>query len=369
MERIYTLLACGLLCMGTCLCQTNAIKLDKFQMANSTSPAFLLLEETVTDVYTPENVKALALHVQDNLGQSMAIELAPYFFINPKGRERTYYRYVGVYEDTQGKIRQNPFSGLNTTTVSFAYLKKDYENIAGEKQNKLFALGARTTILRFLDKERILRNARIIAGQLQEIGIPPQEVMDMPEGPDKTEAIRRHYVEGQRIAERLKVYQKTVKPIFKLDLAGAYSELFVDNSTDSKKVSRAGAWITGELSQLINDGDDQSTTNNYINLLFMARYVQDGFNSANATDFSTSHYRDFGGKVSLEAGKFSLAYEYISRNGSISSRRSVGSLSFAIDRNITLTGGFGRDFNADENLLALFGINWGFNLGNTTVGM
>ena len=131
--------------------QNSGVDLSQFQMSNNTSPAFQLLEETVTDIYTPENVKALALHVQNNFGESMAIEVAPYFFINTKSKSRTYERYIGITKNTErGKdsLRQNPFSGLNTTTVSFAYIKKDFESIEGDIEHKTFSIAARTTVAR-----------------------------------------------------------------------------------------------------------------------------------------------------------------------------------------------------------------------------
>ncbi|MCD0470799.1 hypothetical protein [Flavobacterium sp. JAS] len=337
-------------------------------MSNNTSPSFLLLEETVTDIYTPENVKALALHVQSNFGESMAIEVAPYFFINPKSKNRTYYKYIGVYDD-KGELKQNPFSGLNTTTISFAYLKKDYENIEGDSENKTFAIGARTTLIRFYNKKKVMDNATELANALSQLASPPMEILTMPQGPDKEEALKKFYLEKQKVDERFKKFQKTIKPIFKVDVAGAYSDLFTDNSVNSGTVNRLGAWLTGEFSLIINEDDEQSSTNNYINLLITSRYIEDGFNSTNGIDFSTNYYRDFGGKISMDLGKFSFAYEYINRNGSISSKRSVGNISFAINKDITLTGGFGKDFNTTDNLLTLFGINWGMNFGNSSASL
>lgn len=364
MRKLYSLVL--YIFIGTTVSQGQAgVNLNEFQMSNNTSPAFLLLEETVTDIYTPENVKALALHVQNNFGESMAIEVAPYFFMNPKSKNRTYYKYIGVYDD-KGELKQNPFSGLNTTTISFAYLKKDYENIESDNENKTFAIGARTTLIRFYNKKKVWDNANEISNALAQLGSPPQKILSMPPGPEKEEAIKKYYLEEQKVDERFKKYQKTIKPIFKIDAAGAYSNLFIDNSVNSNTVNRLGAWLTGEFSLIINEDDEQSSTNNYINLLITARYIEDGFNSSDGLEFSTNYYRDFGGKISMDMGKFSFGYEYISRNGSVSSKRSVGNISFAIDKNITLTGGFGKDFNLTDNLLTLFGVNWGINFGNSS---
>lgn len=342
------------------------VSLSEFQMSNVTSPAFQLLEETVTDLYTPENVKALALHVQNNFGESMAIEVAPYFFINTKSRNRTYYKYIGVRE-VAGNLKQNPFSGLNTTTLSFAYLKKDFETIVGDDELKTFSIGARTTILRFYNKEKVYNNAQEILNIIADPDLLlPEEILDMNEGPQREEAERKFFIEQQKINDRFKPFQKTIKPIFKLDGAVAYSSLFKDNSSDASTVNRFGSWLTGEFNLILNEDDDESATNNYFNLLFIARYIEDEFNMEIVDTFTTNHYRDFGVKANFELGKFTFGYEYLKRHGTVSSERSVGNISFAIDKNISITGGFGKDFQADDNLLAIFGINWGLNFGDSS---
>lgn len=347
---------------------SQSVDLSEFQMSNVTSPAFQLLEETVTDIYTPENVKALALHVQNNFGESLAIEVAPYFFINTKSKNRTYYKYIGVTEENN-ILKQNPFSGLNTTTISFAYLKKDFETIVGDDELKTFSIGVRTTILRFYNKEKIYSNAQNIANELLNLGSPPNRILIMPNGPEKEEALKKFYIEQQKIDERFKPFQKTIKPIFKLDGAIAYSNLFKDNSTDGGTVNRFGSWLTGEFSLILNEGDDKSATNNYFNLLFTARYIEDEFNMEIVDTFTTNYYRDFGVKASFELGKFTFGYEYLKRHGTITSERSVGNINFALDKNISITGGFGKDFQTNDNLLAIFGVNWGLNFGDTSAAL
>ncbi len=345
------------------------VSLSEYQMSNITSPAFQLLEETVTDIYTPENVKALALHVQNNFGESMAIEVAPYFFINTKSKNRTYYKYIGVTKENN-VLKQNPFSGLNTTTLSFAYLKKDFETIANDDEHKTFSIGARTTLLRFFNKEKIHKNAESVLNILSDPNLLlPEEILDMQEGPEKDEAEKKFYIEQQKIDERFKPFQKTIKPIFKLDGAVAYSSLFVDNSIYAKTVNRFGSWLTSEFSLILNEGDEESATNNYVNLLFIARYIEDEFNSETQDTFTTNYYRDYGGKISFELGKFTLGYEYLKRHGTITSERSVGNISFALDKNISITGGFGKDFQLGDNLLTIFGINWGLNLGDSSAAI
>ncbi|MFH6988024.1 hypothetical protein ACHRVW_09790 [Flavobacterium collinsii] len=86
-------------------------------------------------------------------------------------------------------------------------------------------------------------------------------------------------------------------------------------------------------------------------------------------DYTTNYYRDFGSKVNFDFGRFSFGYEYIKRYGTIKSERSVGNISFAIDKNISVTGGFGKDFEVTDNLLAIFGINWRLNFGDSSASL
>ncbi|WP_017498261.1 hypothetical protein [Flavobacterium sp. WG21] len=348
--------------------QEKNVPLSEFPMSNLTSPAFQLLEETVTDIYTPENVKALALHVQNNFGESMAIEVTPYFFINTKSKKRTYDRYIGVTKDkATGNLKQNPFSGLNTTTLSFAYLKKDFETIAGDNKRQTFSIGARTTLLRFFDKEKIYETKQNIQRVLTDKALMiPEEILQIVDEKEQQKAIEKFFLEEQKVRDRLKPFEKIIKPIFKLDAAAAYSELFKDNSINGGTINRFGSWLTGEFNLILNEDNEESSTNNYANLLFIGRYIEDGFNMDSTNVYTTNYYRDFGSKLSFEFGKFTLGYEYIKRNGTVKSERSVGNISFRIDKNISITGAFGKDFQKEDNLLALFGVNWGLNFGNSS---
>ena len=92
-------------------------------------------------------------------------------------------------------------------------------------------------------------------------------------------------------------------------------------------------------------------------MFLTSRYIEDEFN----LNENILYYRDIGGKLEFEIGKFSLGYEYIDRNGSIDKVRSVGTIKYLINNNLSLNGGFGKDFSLEENLVTLFGINWGIN--------
>ncbi len=333
------------------------VDLGQFKMSNTTSPAFMLVEESPTSIYTPDNIRALAIHALDNLGQSISVEVSPYFFLGIKNKERTYYKYIGVEKNDGGNLKQNPLSGLNTTTVSLAYVDKEFSGI--QNSRKTYSIGLRTTLLRFYDKKKVYDNAQEIAQLLQDI-VPPAHVLEQGE-----KAIKEYYINVQNVDKKFEPYQKTIKPLFRVDGAIGYSALFKENSINSGTANRFGSWLTAEGSLLLNEGAENAH-NNYINILLTARYVEDGFNVNANQNYTNQFYRDFGGKLELEFGKFEFGYEYISRNGSTVSERSVGTIKFSVNKDVSLIGGFGKDFPADENLITVFGVNWGLNLGERT---
>lgn len=341
-------------------CIAQNVDLSQFTLSNPSSPAFVLVEETPTAIYTPDNFKALALHALDNFGESFSIEATPYFLINQESKNRTYQKYIGVTKNDSGELEQNPFSGLKTTTISLAYVDKEFSGLADER--KTYSIGARTTLLRFYNKEKVHKNTEAMATVLSNI-VVPQSVLIQGE-----EAIQNYYNEKQdEINALLKPFEKTIKPIFRLDAAAGYSTMFKENSISSGTADRIGAWLTSETSLILNEGSD-AKTNNYFNLFVTARYIEDGFNMNTNEDFFTTYYRDFGGKIDFEFGKLTFGYEYISRNGTFNSERSVGNISYSINKDISISGGFGKDFSVtDDNLLTIFGIHWGLNTGNSKV--
>ena len=79
-------LLCLTVIMVHSFCKAQNVDLSQFTLSNPSSPAFVLVEETPTAIYTPDNFKALALHALDNFGESFSIEATPYFLINQKVR-------------------------------------------------------------------------------------------------------------------------------------------------------------------------------------------------------------------------------------------------------------------------------------------
>ena len=356
MNRIW-LLSCLLLSwLGQA--QEQQLDLGRFNMSNASTPAFLMVEASPTTIYTPDNLKSLVLHALNNFGKSAAVEMTPYFFIKEINKNRTYNSFIGVTKDENGKIKQNPFAGWNTTTFSFAYVDKKFNGMATNR--KAFALGGRTTLIRLYNKNKVYNNYLAMSNALAKIS-PPMAVLTAGE-----EAIKAYY--KTHYSEALTPYLKAIKPIFRLDGALGYSTLFKENDIDSGTASRFGCWLTAEFSLLLNGKSTTAKHNNYVNVLALGRYVlEDGYNMNAAMQFNTQYYRDWGLKSSIDLGRFSLSYEYIVRNGDLKQERSVGTLGFILTKDVSISGGFGKDFPSNDNLITLLGLHWGLNFGTNNV--
>ena len=345
--------------------------LGDFTMSNPSSPAFVLIGETPTSVYTPTNVKALALHVSNNFGENLSFEFSPYFLFHKKSKNRSYYKYIGMEKDPiTGKIKQNPFSGFNTTTISLAYVDKEFESFDGKR--KAYSLGMRTTLFRWYDKSKF-ENAEDLSEALLDIDPPFDLIAGLSESDDPViiqkyqDSISSYYKDEKlKIQPVIDKFKKTEKPVFRLDASIAHSSMFSENNINASLLNRFGSWLTAQGSFILNK-NATSEHNNYLNLLIIGRYIEDEFNKNDVGLIETNTYRDFGGKIDLEFGNISFGYEYISRNGTVNSSRSVGSINYAINKDLSITGGFGKDFEVTDNLVSIIGINWGFNIGNDSV--
>ncbi|MEM8509332.1 MAG: hypothetical protein AAF717_15985 [Bacteroidota bacterium] len=343
---------------------SQKIPLSEFNLANSTSPAFVLIEESPTEVYVPENLKALTIHALNNFGANLSIELNPYYYLDTKNEGRTFFRYLGLEQDGK-KYKQNPFSGIRSaTTFSFAYADKEFEGFGGEKRN-ITSLGARTKILRFYRVKEVKTYYNKVSKILTNIIYPNAiklELLNAKGNTQKQTEIKDKFFnseEGSKMLKELELFRNPIKPFFQLDGAIGYSAVIQEEGTIPGTLNRFGTWLTSEVSIKLNKNGQNTKSNRYFNTLFVTRYIEDEFN----LDSETLFYRDFGGKIEFEFEKFSFSYEYIKRNGSVESERSVGNIKFLINKDVSLTGGFGKDFSSDQNLITLFGIDWGLNFG------
>lgn len=395
---------------------------NDFNFESSTNPAFTLLGESPTDINTPDNLKALGVYVSNGFSNTnIALELNPYWLMDFE-QQRSYRGFRGIKKNKKGEDYIDPFIGLkNNSSFTLGYINKKFEGFDEDK--KVAAIGVRTTILQFYNQERLNKIKTVIqrveTGVTNEINVLFQDFIDGSEdGPDLgsgsceaidtdntikekylkladqflqrarsdidpddpddlaeeiREALARQGKELISNEELVKLYidehcpiinafganRKTIKPVFRLDGSLGYSVLFKENEINTSTASRFGSWLTADFAVRFND-------KNYLNLYAIGKYIDDGFNLDMEGNYFTNSFWDVGGKIELEFNKFKFSYEYLNRTNDDERFRSVGNLSYQVNSKIVITGGFGRDFPVEDNLVTLLGINWGLNLNGKT---
>jgi hypothetical protein len=157
-----------------------------------------------------------------------------------------------------------------------------------------------------------------------------------------------------------------VKPVFQVDIAVAGSLGFRNNTFSDHHGHRTGIWTTMALNVPLSGTKDLEkwiANKNYMNFYVAFRYLQE----KKTTDFIAffpSHSIDLGGRFEMQFDQFSASVESLHRfeqKGTVhDSNRTVGILQYRLRDQLYLTGSFGKNFGSVNNLVALFGMNWGF---------
>lgn len=169
---------------------------------------------------------------------------------------------------------------------------------------------------------------------------------------------------------KMKEFQKFVnnlsesKPVFSVDFAGAYNCFFDKDRFSSGGFGRFGTWLT--MNWNINlDAVKKEEEKNFLKLYILNRFLIDRMNYNKETNtYNKNSFYDLGGKVNFEFNRLSIAYEYIRRFGDFEDYRSVGSIIYKINDNISLIGGFGKNFENQNDLVTTLGLRWGINFNN-----
>ncbi|RQO36766.1 hypothetical protein DBR39_16970 [Chryseobacterium sp. KBW03] len=169
---------------------------------------------------------------------------------------------------------------------------------------------------------------------------------------------------------KMKEFQKFVnnlsesKPVFSIDFAGAYNHFFDKERFSSGSFGRFGTWLT--MNWNINlDRPDKEEKKNYLKLYILNRFLVDRMiYNKKADAYDKNSFYDLGGKVNFEFNRLSVAYEYIRRFGDFEDYRSVGSIMYKINDNVSLIGGFGKNFENQNDLVTTLGLRWGLNFNN-----
>ena len=122
-------------------------------------------------------------------------------------------------------------------------------------------------------------------------------------------------------------------------------------------IGRFGVWSTLVASMFL---DKKPDSRNYVNIYGFFRYLRDG-ESLNVLSNDRFNVFDVGIKAELEFEKLVLGYEYIDRSGDADGYRSAGTIKYQVWRDVFITGTFGNNFQEQDDLITIFGIQWGIN--------
>ncbi|MEP7239039.1 MAG: hypothetical protein ABI685_14265 [Ferruginibacter sp.] len=360
----------------------NSVSLKDLAVPNS--PAFIITDITPSLIQTPNTPKSFVLGLaqsfqqsSDGFPQNYSAEFAPYWWLKPQNRN--VYTMVGLKTvmDANKQVISikggDPFSGLKFTSFSLAFLNKDMVPDTIKVNQKIFSIGVRTTVLKYYMKS----HAENLKNKISEWHEAAQKELEIYQ-----EAITR--ADPKKQAEMLKQLANfkpsgtstelkeindiiNEKPIFSLDVAGAYAIYGIGDS--AWKSGRSGIWTT--LSSYIPLAlGGEKINKNYFNLNFSLRYLFDNYHKDAKGIISKNRSIDLGGKIAIELDKFSIGIESLYRfnNGVANSQnRTVGIINYKVADNIYITGAFGKNFENPNKLISLFGINWGF--GSETVNL
>ncbi|GAB1402913.1 hypothetical protein MASR1M74_00910 [Lentimicrobium sp.] len=368
--RAYLLLF--LLCssmLGAAQNDAGVVKLGDLEMP--ASPAFMLLDAVPTVIERPATARAFVLGIVNSVNQSgglpqnYAVEFTPFwFFRHPHMTSLKYHGYNAT------KDKQTPFSNISKGALSMAVVQThdstySRQNISFGLRTNLFTLKRREDIeaLKAANYELVGRLRDQQARLVEYIG----DLMLSVENPELYKQKVREFFEQEelnhmdeksRIADIL-----DRKPLLSLDVAGALNLAFQNQKFSSGSIGRAGAWLTAQYAQPFRLKNTEKE--NYLNVYVLMRYLNDERETG-----QLAHYFDAGGKAEIELHSFSFGYEYIWRKTSKANTfRSSGEIRYRISEVLSISAAFGRNFGNTNNLIALLGLQWGFNTGNEQVAV
>lgn len=386
--------------------QEKVVSINNFNFESTTTPAFTLLGESPTVINTPQNLKSLGVYISNGFtNTNFAVEINPYWFIKSES-QRSYKTYRGIKTNRNGKTYLDPFIGWKTnSSISFGLISKKYDGF--EQENKVIAIGGRTTMLQLYNTPRLNELLDVIKiNSREELGVleaefeafyanidgnskpgtgtcneikddkllynsflnAAEEFLQMDDNQiiiqstnpniTKEELVTSYFEKRCKIVSSFVNNQKTIKPILRLDGAVGYSVLYLENEFNGATANRFGTWLTADVALKFDN-------KNYLHILALGKYLKDDFNINEDGQYFSDNFFDIGGKLELELNRFKLSYEYLRRTGSVSENlyRAVGNITYQLNEKISITGGFGKDFPVEENLISIIGLNWGLDLG------
>ncbi len=362
------------------------------------SPAFSLLDFAPKTIESPGTIKAFTTSFvatvakAGGIPKNFAFEFSPYWFF--KHPNMDIYKYHGLIVDPVSlnevsfteednapvkkifNLKQNIFYGLRSTNLSFGSVFKDSSKKLPVDVNYI-AYAFRTNIINLRNKNavnKLTESILSVNSALQKVQSEARKKCKDLGGRERIKCIGEEITKSKDSV--LKATRKNfmdylmIRPVFSADIAFASSTAFGNNSISNSKSYRTGGWITLAYNQPLVSAKKvkENISNlieckNYVNAFFLFRILKE-----NATNdfkiFTKKNMIDLGGRIEFEFDKFSFSIESIKRMDNnkkgMNTSRTVGIIQYKIWKDFFLLGTFGKDFSEINNLVTLFGFNWGF---------
>ena len=369
MRRLLCTLAVLAVFLNTAKAQRtdNGVRLKELAAPNS--PAFMILDVAPTLIESPSTPKEFTLAALQSFAegqgwpQNFAVEFTPYWWLRPSGRD--VYSFAGI--DKDNITRPKPFSGLKFSSISMAFVNQDLIPDAIAREQKIFSLGFHSNIVKIqhagyakaLNSE-INNWHETVQGELAVM----QEALNQEPDPLRRRKLQQELTDkvwpvSAGIASKINEIINQ-KPLFSWNVAAAWSLYGIDNSRF--ETGRTGAWTT-VASFIPMRGPSEEVPVNYLSVLAYSRFMRDGF-MLEGSEIVRTNSVDLGGKLGVEVSRFAIAWEYIRRDylkgTQESANRNVGMISYRVNDNLYINGTFGKDFGPLDEIVTLFGVNWGF---------
>ena len=368
---------CSLFATSLLNAQTaNEVKLEDIKVP--VSPAFSILDFSPKIIENPGTIKAFTFNLASIAGKSggipknFAFEFAPFWFF--KHPQMNIYKYFGLRNigNDSFSFKPNIFHGIRSTSVSLGSIFKDSSKALPVDVNYVgYAL--RSNLINVRHRKVLTMLKQGIENQnaaLQKKQIKAIEKCDTLLGPERLDCIGNFITKYEDSLSHFLTPYLAARPIFNVDIALAASTAFGSNNFRNRESYRTGGWITLAYYQPLlsakkinEDINNLLQCKNYLNVFFLFRALKEN-RTRDFKTFEKKNLIDFGGRAELEFNRFSASLEYVKRaykdDKSLNSKRTVAILQYRINDELFLVGTFGKDFGEIENLITLFGLNWGF---------
>ncbi|WP_045500870.1 hypothetical protein [Chryseobacterium sp. StRB126] len=273
-----------------------------------------------------------------------------------------YERLIQLAEDEKGPIIGNITDMENAS--SFKEFSTAYRNILLKLKDSSLDIAPLKSIIKKIDSVSSGREKSFDNNKKFLVGLYKKFKADVVTLKFDRAKFSQDNIKAMEEVQKTIVNLSEMKPKFSIDFAGAYNHFWDNKDFSSGRFGRLGAWLTMNYNIDLNK-DKNEKEKNYLKLFLLNRYIVDKmkFDKASSTYGNNSFY-DIGGKLNFEFNKLSFGYEYIQRFGDDEDYRSVGSIMYRINDNVSLIGGFGKNFENKDNMIATLGLRWGLNFNN-----